>query len=142
MSQIPCQHHLRGACILGESVTAIGVGLTNDENLTTAEPARHPLAKCGEIMRCYAAVASLPGGGTSSRRRRCEYDAGRATVARPVRRYGSPFAIPGSSSRPRPGRPAAEFTEPDVVGPMQKSDASVGFDTSSMPMAQHIVRGT
>ena len=38
--------------------------------------------------------------------------------------------MPGSSRRPRPGRPAAPFTEPDVVGPMQKSAASVGFETS------------
>ena len=126
------------------SVAPSSVALSQARPITVAVlfPVFLWLALWADEHRATAAVASLPGGGTSSRRRRCEYDAGRATVARPVRRYGSPFAIPGSSSRPRPGRPAAEFTEPDVVGPMQKSDASVGFDTSSMPMAQHIVRGT
>jgi signal transduction histidine kinase len=38
--------------------------------------------------------------------------------------------LPGSSSFPRPGRPAAAFTAPDDVGPTQKSAASVGVDAS------------
>src|SRR5690349_2092683 len=44
------------------------------------------------------------------------------------RAYGAPCACPGSSRRPAPGRPAAEFTDAEVVGPTQNSAASVGSD--------------
>src|SRR5207244_11554305 len=47
-----------------------------------------------------------------------------------VTAYGVPLstAWPISWTRPRPGRPAAALTADADVGPMQKSDASVGFD--------------
>ena len=38
--------------------------------------------------------------------------------------------MPGSSSFPRPGKPAAPFTAGAAVGPTQKSAASVGVDAS------------
>jgi len=66
-------------------------------------------------------------------RRGLDEAAGRDAVApRPafVFVYGKPRALPGSSSLPRPGRPAAPFTAGAAVGPTQKSAASVGVDAS------------
>src|SRR5438309_3523243 len=59
--------------------------------------------------------------------------------------HGVPLSTecPVSWRRPRPGRPAAAFTAPEVVGPMQKSAARVGLDWwltggSALPVAMTV----
>ena len=106
------------------------VGFLNDDSVISLLRHAYQWAHCQSIddgfvyVGCNAAAESRPGGMREARSGKC------AAPRLLISDYGVPLstACPVSSTRPSPGRPAAPLTDPDDVGPMQKSDASVGFD--------------
>src|SRR5207244_6781083 len=110
----PALHRHRDAFSQAERRARDRRALRADVRLTVYAAARTRAQRRAGGRRKAPPVPTGTGGACASRDRCC---------------YGMSVAVPGRVRRPRPGRPATAFTEPDVVGATQKNAPSVPFDT-------------